>query len=34
MLIEGNKIKLIKEIQGLGMLKIGDTFIIKSKYTF
>ncbi|KAK2245349.1 hypothetical protein KWW45_11315 [Clostridioides difficile] len=28
MLIEGNKIKLIKEIQGLGMLKIGDTFII------
>ncbi|MDI0267851.1 hypothetical protein QIW52_17815 [Clostridioides difficile] len=30
MLIEGNKIKLIKEIQGLERFEIGDIFIVTS----
>ncbi len=30
MLIEGNKIKLIKKIQGLGIFEIGDIFIVTS----
>ncbi|EQL12303.1 hypothetical protein [Clostridioides difficile] len=28
MLIEGTKIRLMKEIQGFEMLKIGDIFVI------
>lgn len=30
MLIEGTKIRLMKEIQGFEMLKIGDIFVITS----
>ncbi|HBF0430227.1 hypothetical protein [Clostridioides difficile] len=30
MLIEGTKIRLMKEIQGFGMLKIGNVFVITS----